>query len=306
MSDFLLEIGTEEIPARMIDSAREELAKRVGDLLTARAPVDNTAVAGVFHAATAGGARLRRRCGATRRQRAGHRAVAEGRLQRRSAHSCRRSLCAQSRTCRSTRWRRSRRRRANISPRRYRRRAAPRPRFSPSRCRRKSPEFTGRRTCTGAASRRSASCARCAGWCRCSTAKSCRWSSPAFAPSSTSEGHRILSSGALAIRRPAELRRRRWPRARWSPAAAEREQRIRKALDAATRTIPGARWREDKSLLDTVVNLTEFPSVDPGQLRSRVSRACRRSAGHGDARPPEVLRAGRCRTASCCRTSSRC
>ena len=27
--DFLLEIGTEEIPARMIDSAREELARRV-------------------------------------------------------------------------------------------------------------------------------------------------------------------------------------------------------------------------------------------------------------------------------------
>ena len=31
--DFLLEIGTEEIPARMIDSARDELARRVGDLL---------------------------------------------------------------------------------------------------------------------------------------------------------------------------------------------------------------------------------------------------------------------------------
>ena len=41
----------------------------------------------------------------------------------------------------------------------------------------------------------------------------------------------------------------------------EREQQIRKALDAATRTIPGARWREDKSLLDAVVNLTEFASV---------------------------------------------
>ena len=41
----------------------------------------------------------------------------------------------------------------------------------------------------------------------------------------------------------------------------EREQQIRKALDAATRTISGARWREDKPLLDTVVNLTEFPSV---------------------------------------------
>jgi glycyl-tRNA synthetase beta chain len=33
MPDFLLEIGLEEIPARMIDSAREELARRVSDLL---------------------------------------------------------------------------------------------------------------------------------------------------------------------------------------------------------------------------------------------------------------------------------
>jgi glycyl-tRNA synthetase beta chain len=44
-------------------------------------------------------------------------------------------------------------------------------------------------------------------------------------------------------------------------ARGEREQQIRKALDAATRTIAGARWREDKPLLDNVVNLTEFPSV---------------------------------------------
>jgi len=44
----------------------------------------------------------------------------------------------------------------------------------------------------------------------------------------------------------------------------EREQLIRKALDAATSTIPGARWREDKPLVATVVNLTEFPSVIPG------------------------------------------
>ena len=47
---------------------------------------------------------------------------------------------------------------------------------------------------------------------------------------------------------------------------AEREQQIRKTLDAATRTIPGARWREDKTLLDTVVNLTEFPSVILGSF----------------------------------------
>ena len=90
------------------------------------------------------------------------------------------------------------------------------------------------------------------------------------------------------------------------PSSAAREERIRKALDAATRTIPGARWREDKPLLDTVVNLTEFPSVDSGQLRSGVSLASRRSAGHGNARSPEIFRAGRCRAASCCRIFSPC
>jgi len=45
-----------------------------------------------------------------------------------------------------------------------------------------------------------------------------------------------------------------------------REQQIRKALDSATRAIPGARWREDKNLLDTVVNLTEWPSVILGNF----------------------------------------
>ncbi|MBV8052424.1 MAG: glycine--tRNA ligase subunit beta [Acidobacteriaceae bacterium] len=45
-----------------------------------------------------------------------------------------------------------------------------------------------------------------------------------------------------------------------------REHQIRKALDAATRSIPGARWREDKTLLDIVVNLTEWPSVILGNF----------------------------------------
>src|SRR5207249_1398323 len=45
-----------------------------------------------------------------------------------------------------------------------------------------------------------------------------------------------------------------------------REQQIRKGLDDATRAIAGARWREDKVLLDTVVNLTEFPSVILGNF----------------------------------------
>jgi glycyl-tRNA synthetase beta chain len=81
----------------------------------------------------------------------------------------------------------------------------------------------------------------------------------------TSEGHRILSSGELPIARPAEYAST-LAKASVVVGAADREQRIRKALDAATRTIPGARWREDKPLLDTVVNLTEFPSVVLGNF----------------------------------------
>ncbi len=83
--------------------------------------------------------------------------------------------------------------------------------------------------------------------------------------SNESRGHRILFDGAVPI-----------PRAGIAYVAAleqakvlsreAREKRIRKDLDAATRTIPGARWREDKPLLDTVVNLTEWPSVILGNF----------------------------------------
>ena len=76
--------------------------------------------------------------------------------------------------------------------------------------------------------------------------------------------HSVVGSAGRSTARRNTLRR--WPKASVVASAAEREQRIRKALDAATRTIPGARWREDKSLLDTVVNLTEFPSVVLGSF----------------------------------------
>jgi glycyl-tRNA synthetase beta chain len=45
-----------------------------------------------------------------------------------------------------------------------------------------------------------------------------------------------------------------------------RKHHIRKALDAAARTIPGARWREDEALVETVTNLTEWPSVIVGNF----------------------------------------
>ena len=47
---------------------------------------------------------------------------------------------------------------------------------------------------------------------------------------------------------------------------AERRQIIRKALDAATRTVADARWREDEGLVETVTHLTEWPSVILGDF----------------------------------------
>ena len=75
-----------------------------------------------------------------------------------------------------------------------------------------------------------------------------------------SRGHRILTDATVNISRAGS------PyvdalRAAKVLGRSEREQQIRKALDAAARTIPGAHWREDKPLLDTVINLTEFPSA---------------------------------------------
>jgi len=75
-----------------------------------------------------------------------------------------------------------------------------------------------------------------------------------------SRGHRILFDGAVTISRAGSAYIDAL-RAAKVLGRGEREQKIRKALDAATRTIPGARWREDESLLASVVNLTEFPSV---------------------------------------------
>ncbi len=47
-----------------------------------------------------------------------------------------------------------------------------------------------------------------------------------------------------------------------------RREAIRKALDAATRTVAGARWREDEPLLETVVHLTEWPTALLGNFES--------------------------------------
>ena len=80
-----------------------------------------------------------------------------------------------------------------------------------------------------------------------------------------SRGHRILADREVAIPHAGEPYVSALRDAKVL-SRGEREQQIRKGLDAATRAIPGARWREDKNLLDIVVNLTEFPSAILGSF----------------------------------------
>ena len=84
----------------------------------------------------------------------------------------------------------------------------------------------------------------------------------------TSRGHRILHGDApVVLTKPTDyvesLRK-----AFAVVEVAERRHSIRKDLDAATRTVPGARWREDEPLIETVVHLTEWPSVVLGTFET--------------------------------------
>ena len=83
-----------------------------------------------------------------------------------------------------------------------------------------------------------------------------------------SRGHRILHGEApVVIDQPksyAEALRKAYA----VVDVAERRESIRKALDAATRTVAGARWREDDPLVETVVHLTEWPTVVLGNFET--------------------------------------
>jgi glycyl-tRNA synthetase beta chain len=80
-----------------------------------------------------------------------------------------------------------------------------------------------------------------------------------------SRGHRILGPAQVEIKSPAQYVET-LQEAHVEIVAADRVHKIRKALDAATRTVPDARWREDAELLKTVVNLTEWPSAILGSF----------------------------------------
>jgi len=85
-----------------------------------------------------------------------------------------------------------------------------------------------------------------------------------IAAGNLSRGHRILhGEGPVTIAAPGEYLAA--MRAVFvEPEVAARRHTIRKALDHVTRAIsetPGARWREDEELVETVVHLTEWPTV---------------------------------------------
>jgi glycyl-tRNA synthetase beta chain len=81
-----------------------------------------------------------------------------------------------------------------------------------------------------------------------------------------SRGHRVLHGAAPVVLTKAADYVESLRKAYAVVDVAERRQSIRKALDAATRTVAGARWREDEALIETVVHLTEWPTVVLGDF----------------------------------------
>jgi len=89
-----------------------------------------------------------------------------------------------------------------------------------------------------------------------------------IAAGNASRGHRVLHGAApVVIDEPKKYSANLLTAFVIVDVAARRE-RIRKALDKATRAIPGARWREDEALVETVVHLTEWPSVILGSFEA--------------------------------------
>ncbi len=81
-----------------------------------------------------------------------------------------------------------------------------------------------------------------------------------------SRGHRVLhGEKPIVIARPANYAEA-LRKAFVVVNVAERRLSIRKALDEAVKTVPGARWREDEPLIETVVHLTEWPTVVLGDF----------------------------------------
>jgi glycyl-tRNA synthetase beta chain len=87
-----------------------------------------------------------------------------------------------------------------------------------------------------------------------------------IAAGDTSRGHRVLYGDKTVAIDAAKSYVEALRGAKVVVDVAERRQIIRKALDAATRTVADARWREDEALVETVTHLTEWPTVILGDF----------------------------------------
>ncbi len=86
-----------------------------------------------------------------------------------------------------------------------------------------------------------------------------------IAAGNISRGHRVLHGHSVllpSVKSYVEEMRK----AHVVVDVAERREIVRKALDAATRTVDGARWREDEALVNTVTHLTEWPTAILGDF----------------------------------------
>jgi glycyl-tRNA synthetase beta chain len=89
-----------------------------------------------------------------------------------------------------------------------------------------------------------------------------------IAAGNASRGHRVLHGEAPVVIDAANAYKESLRAAYVVCDVAERREIIRKALDKATRAVPDARWREDAALVETVTHLTEWPSVVLGDFEA--------------------------------------
>ncbi len=89
-----------------------------------------------------------------------------------------------------------------------------------------------------------------------------------IAAGNASRGHRVLHGEAPVVIDTANAYKEALRAAYVLCDVVERREMIRKALDAATRTVPDARWREDAALVETVTHLTEWPTVILGDFEA--------------------------------------
>src|SRR3974390_1145319 len=264
MSDFLLEIGTEEIPARMIDSAREELTPRTQDLLTRERLAESPAIESFS---------TPRRIAVLARNVAAQQPDVQEQL---TGPSLKVAFKDGAPTAAAEAFARK----AGVPVSALEKISNPKGEYPPPRVHKKgrsAGEILAESLPKEIASIYWAKSMYWRGKTAGRFVRPVRWMVALLdeqvvpvefggvAASPRSAGPRILSSGAVTIAQPTDYASN-LADAKVTVSAKDREHRIRKALDAATRTIPGARWREDKSLLDTVVNLTEFPSVILGSF----------------------------------------